>query len=175
MATLKSNWRGWTGALVGFPRRSKVVLLIIVHMVGIVEPATCLLPSLRVRIFSCGAPGLFLPFLKPRRNASRWDRASRQLRNDCSGGHDQSFVEFDTRKVLGLRFGLKRLGQPRTPASNGCASPRDFEGHIPSMLLHPMIPMGPPPSITFSASVMRLARRRTWDVGRVRFLSPSDV
>ena len=96
------------------------------------------------------------------------------MRNDCSGGHDQSLVEFGTRKVLGLRFGLKRLGRPRAPASDRCASPWDFEGHIPSMLLHPMIPMDLPPSITFSGSVMRLARRRTQDAGRLRFRSPCD-
>jgi hypothetical protein len=172
MATLKSNWREGDGSVVGGSavQRSLCLLSCICRELWNQQ----LLPSPRVRIFRSVAPGWFLSFFEPRRNASRWYRAPRQMRNDRSGGHNQSLVEFGTCKVLGLRFGLKRLGRPRATASNGCASPRDFEGHIPSMLLHPMIPMELPLSITFSGSVMRLARRRTRDVDRLRFRSPCD-
>ena len=75
--------------------------------------------------------------------------------NDCSGGNDQSIVEFRARKVLGFCFGLKRLRRPRAPASDRGASPGDFEGHIPSMLVHPMIPSDLP-----SGLLPLLARRR---------------
>jgi hypothetical protein len=77
------------------------------------------------------------------------------MRNDCSGGNDQSIVEFRARKVLGFRFGLKRLRRPGAPASDRCASPGDFKGHIPSMLVHPMIPSDLPPGV-----LPLLARRR---------------
>ena len=60
--------------------------------------------DVRIRSF------LFLSLCKPRRNASRCDRTSRQMGNDCSGGDDQSLVEFRAREVLGFRFGLKRYG-----------------------------------------------------------------
>jgi hypothetical protein len=110
------------------------------------------------RIIRSAGGGLFLSFFKPCRNASRRYRALRQMRNDCPGGHDQAVVKLSTRKILRLRFALESLGRPRAPAPNCCASPRDFEGHIPSMLLHPMIPMDLPPGITSAGSVMRLAR-----------------
>jgi len=100
------------------------------------------------RIFCRAVDGLLLSFFKPCRDASRRYCALGRMRNDRSGGHDQAVVEFGAREILGLRFALKGLGRPRAPASNGCASPRDFEGHIPSMHLHPMIPMDLPPSIT---------------------------
>ena len=115
------------------------------------------------------AGGLLPSFLKPCRDASRRYRALWHMRDDRSGGHDKAVVEFGTRKILGLRFALKRLGRPRAPASNCSASPRDFEGHIPSMLLHPIIPMDLPPSITSEGSVVRFAWGRTRDVACVRF------
>jgi pimeloyl-ACP methyl ester carboxylesterase len=77
------------------------------------------------------------------------------MRNDCSGGNDQAIVEFRARKVLGFCFGLKRLRRPRAPASDRGASPGDFEGHIPSMLVHPMIPSDLPLGL-----LPFLARRR---------------
>jgi hypothetical protein len=135
-----------------------------------IAPGTCGLLYVPdgVGILRRAGSGLFLSLFKPCRNASGRDRALRQMRNDRSGGHDQAVVEFGTRKILGLRFALKRLGRPRAPASNCSASPRDFEGHIPSMLLHSMIPMDLPPSITSEGIVMRFAWGRTRDVAFVR-------
>src|SRR5688572_21980606 len=85
----------------------------------------------------------FVSFVKPGWNVSGWDRPFRQVRNDRSGGHDQSLVELGTRKALGFDFRFKRLGRPRAPASGSGASPWKFEGHIPRMILHPMIPSDP--------------------------------
>jgi hypothetical protein len=69
------------------------------------------------------------------------------MRNDCSGSEDQSLAEFRARKVLGFGFSLKRLGRPGPAPSDRCARPRDFEGDIPSMLHHPMIPTGLSPRL----------------------------
>jgi hypothetical protein len=83
------------------------------------------------------------------------------MRNDCPRGYDRSFLELHSRKVLGFGFGLKCLGRPRASLSDRCSSPRDFKGHIPSMV-HPMIQAVLLPSISrrrgFACS--RIASRR---------------
>ena len=166
MATLKSNWR----PIICIPKARGVFNIFVfgsVHMRA--RNGHGYFASLTARGSSAAAAGLFPSFLKPCRDASRRYRALWYMRDDRPGGHDKAVVEFGTRKFLGLRFALKRLGRPRAPASNCSASPRDFEGHIPSMLLHPMIPMDLPPSITSEGSVVRFAWGRTRDVACVRF------
>jgi hypothetical protein len=49
-------------------------------------------------------------WFKPRWDFGRWDRHSRQVRDDGPRSDDQSLAEFGSRKILGRYFGFKGLG-----------------------------------------------------------------
>jgi hypothetical protein len=123
------------------------------------------LPGLPVRTFRTAATVLLPSFVKPGWNVSRRDRASWQMRNDGSGGHDQSLVEFDACKVLGFHFGFERLRRPRAPASDRGAVPREFEGHVPGELLHSMLPTDLPAASSATRSAV-MQRDQFGDAGR---------
>jgi hypothetical protein len=75
----------------------------------------------------------FFRLSEPRRDASRWDQPSRQMRVDGADVDNQSLIEPRSCEVLGFRFSLKSSGCPRATPSWQDTAFLHLKSHVPGI------------------------------------------